>query len=255
MPKTTIVKNTPQKVKSVEPKKVAFESKTKAKNDKPLVSRKKVKNDPTMVSTKKVMTFVQEFLTKNNCIDKIDEWNNSQSSLSGLMQNILKDSKPKMKKLKDPNAPKRPLTAYMFFCEANRKKMQEKYPDKKVTEIAVLLADAWKKVKDKKPYEKSAAEAKASYLEKMRTFVPTQGYEKSFKKVRDPNAPKRPLSGYMIFCMEKRKEGFSDDVKGKDIMAKLGSMWKELPESEKTKYVNKSKEEKDKYNKLKNAKA
>lgn len=237
------------------PARVSHEKETPEKKSPPkVVQSKKLKNDPNTVSTKKVMNFVQDFLTKQNCVDKIEEWNKTQDSLNGLMQNILKDNKTKTKKLKDPNAPKRPLTAYMFFCEANRKKMQEKYPDKKVTEISVVLADAWKKIKDKKPFEKQAEDAKALYLEKMKTFVPTQGYEKTFKKVKDPNAPKRPLSAYMLFCMDRRKEGFPPDVKGKDIMAKLGSMWKELSESQKTLYANKSKELKDAYTNQKSVK-
>jgi hypothetical protein len=277
MPKpTTTVKNTTVKTsstgkdKSAEPKKVTImtpkktekteksEKTTTTKTTTPKTvsvksrqSKQTGKNVPSGVSTKKVMTFVQDFLTKNNCVDKLEEWNNTQDSLNNLMQNILKDNKTKQKKLKDPNMPKRPLTAYMYFCEANRKKLQEKHPDKKVTEIVVLLSDAWKKVKDKKPYEKKAEEAKVAYTEAMKNFVPTQGYEKTFKKVKDPNAPKRPPSAYLIFSMEKRKEGLSGDVNGKDIMKKIGLMWKELPDTQKKQYEEKSQQMKEEYLKTK----
>jgi hypothetical protein len=46
-------------------------------------------------------------------------------------------------KKKDPNAPKKPLSAYMFFCAEHRARIKEENPDFKVTQITSELGKAW----------------------------------------------------------------------------------------------------------------
>ncbi len=55
------------------------------------------------------------------------------------------------------------------------------------------------------------------------------------KTEKDPNAPKRPLGSYMLFCKDKRETDKVKDAK------KLGEMWKELGEGEKQVYKDKAK--------------
>uniref|UniRef100_A0A6C0KDC5 HMG box domain-containing protein n=1 Tax=viral metagenome TaxID=1070528 RepID=A0A6C0KDC5_9ZZZZ len=55
------------------------------------------------------------------------------------------------------------------------------------------------------------------------------------KAKKDPNAPKRPLGSYMLFCKDKRETDNVKDAK------KLGEMWKELSEGEKQVYKDKAK--------------
>ena len=45
-----------------------------------------------------------------------------------------------MKKVKDPNAPKRALSAYMFFAKAERANIFKKHPNYSVTDVAMSSA-------------------------------------------------------------------------------------------------------------------
>ncbi|KAF2006974.1 Non-histone chromosomal protein 6, partial [Amniculicola lignicola CBS 123094] len=69
------------------------------------------------------------------------------------------------KKKKDPNAPKRGLSAYMFFANDQRDKVREDNPGIKFGEVGKLLGEKWKAltVDQRKPYEKKAAEDKKRY--------------------------------------------------------------------------------------------
>ncbi|PRW39212.1 non-histone chromosomal 6 [Chlorella sorokiniana] len=76
---------------------------------------------------------------------------------------------------------------------------------------------------------------------------------KKEKKEKDPNAPKRPLSAYMFFASDKRKElketqpGLSLGEVGKAT----GEAWKELTDKEKEPYVKKAEADKARYEKEK----
>ncbi|OQS07738.1 hypothetical protein THRCLA_00267 [Thraustotheca clavata] len=76
------------------------------------------------------------------------------------------------RKKKDPNAPKRALSAYFYFCEEHRPATREANPSKKITEIASLLAEMWRALPEKKraKYNKLAADAKEKYQEKMQAY-------------------------------------------------------------------------------------
>ena len=76
----------------------------------------------------------------------------------------------KAKKVKDPNAPKRPLSAYMFFAKAERPNILKKHPNYSVTDVAKELGVRWKTIKDKSKYEKEAAKDKARYEAAMKKY-------------------------------------------------------------------------------------
>ncbi|KAF3957903.1 hypothetical protein CMV_017130 [Castanea mollissima] len=70
------------------------------------------------------------------------------------------------KKSKDPNAPKRPQTAFFLFMDDFRKTYKEENPDSKGgKEVAKEGGEKWKSMTDeeKKPYVDKAAELKAEY--------------------------------------------------------------------------------------------
>ncbi|XP_022762442.1 high mobility group B protein 7-like [Durio zibethinus] len=72
----------------------------------------------------------------------------------------------KLKKGKDPNAPKRPPTAFFLFMDDFRKSYKEANPDAKgVTGVAKEGGEKWKSMseEEKKPYIDKAAELKAEY--------------------------------------------------------------------------------------------
>jgi len=74
-------------------------------------------------------------------------------------------SKGEGKRKKDPNAPKRGLSAYMFFANDNRDKVREENPGIKFGEVGKQLGEKWKELsaKEKEPYDKKAKEDKERY--------------------------------------------------------------------------------------------
>ncbi|XVE66387.1 hypothetical protein DITRI_Ditri08aG0076400 [Diplodiscus trichospermus] len=72
----------------------------------------------------------------------------------------------KLKQGKDPNAPKRPPTAFFLFMDDFRKSYKEANPDAKgVTGVAKDGGEKWKSMseEEKKPYFDKAAELKSEY--------------------------------------------------------------------------------------------
>ena len=80
-----------------------------------------------------------------------------------------------------------------------------------------------------------------------------QGYEggaggqgpskKTKRKKKDPLAPKRPLSAYLLFCVEERKVVNTDqpDLKGRVVMNELGKRWQALSAEKKVPFTEKAK--------------
>ncbi|CAO3696048.1 unnamed protein product [Umbelopsis ramanniana] len=75
------------------------------------------------------------------------------------------DDGKKRRAKKDPNAPKRGLSAYMFFSQAHRKTVQEENPEAGFGQIGKILGDKWKAMtdKDKEPYIAQAETDKKRY--------------------------------------------------------------------------------------------
>ncbi|KAL2867100.1 high-mobility group nucleosome-binding protein [Aspergillus lucknowensis] len=71
------------------------------------------------------------------------------------------------RKKKDPNAPKRGLSAYFFFANENRDKIREDNPGIAFGQVGKMLGEKWRALSDKerKPYEDKAAADKKRYEE------------------------------------------------------------------------------------------
>ena len=52
-------------------------------------------------------------------------------------------------KKKDPDAPKKPLTAYMVWLQENRAAIKDKHPGISLIDIAKKAGEMWKEVADK----------------------------------------------------------------------------------------------------------
>ncbi|KAK8900923.1 hypothetical protein QC760_010387 [Botrytis cinerea] len=59
----------------------------------------------------------------------------------------------------DPNAPKRGLSAYMFFANEQRDNVREENPGISFGQVGKVLGERWKALNEKQrgPYEESAA--------------------------------------------------------------------------------------------------
>lgn len=69
------------------------------------------------------------------------------------------------KKKKDVNAPKRPLSAYMWFANENRNTVRTDNPSATFGQIGRLLGEGWKALseEEKEPYKKKSADDKKRY--------------------------------------------------------------------------------------------
>ncbi|KOS19321.1 Non-histone chromosomal protein 6 [Escovopsis weberi] len=77
---------------------------------------------------------------------------------------VTKDGKTRRHK-KDPLAPKRSLSAYMFFASEHRELVREECPGISFGGIGKMLGERWKKLNEKQraPYEAKAAADKKRY--------------------------------------------------------------------------------------------
>ncbi|KAH8692628.1 nucleosome binding protein [Talaromyces proteolyticus] len=85
------------------------------------------------------------------------------------------------KRKKDPNAPKRGLSAYMFFANENRERVREENPGIAFGPLGRKLGELWKAMgeSDRKPYEDKAAADKKRYEDEKATYLAADEEEES----------------------------------------------------------------------------
>jgi len=187
---------------------------------------------------------------------------------------------------KDLNAPKRPQSSYFLFSNERRPQLQVQYKDKKVTDIAKMIAQEWKAMEEsqKKPYNEKAVDLKKKYDEDIAAYKKTDNYKeyekrlKQFKqdkkdgeveasgkgkkgkggkggkpppKPKDANAPKRAQSAYFFFSNVRRPKLRADnkDLKMTEIAKLTGEEWKNLSSEEKKPYEDQAAVDKERYQK------
>lgn len=85
-------------------------------------------------------------------------------------QNEQKPKKGRSKK--DPNAPKRPLSAFMYYSQHARAGTKEANPDASFGDLGRLLGASWKELseQDRTPFTEKAAHDKQRYDQEMETY-------------------------------------------------------------------------------------
>jgi len=78
----------------------------------------------------------------------------------------------KVKRTKDPNAPKRALSSFFWFCNDERPKVKGLNPDYGIGEVAKELGKLWREISpsEKERYEVMAARGKARYAQEMEAY-------------------------------------------------------------------------------------
>jgi hypothetical protein len=171
---------------------------------------------------------------------------------------------------KDPNAPKKGKSAYIFFCAAMRPQVKEELGEEGKSSIMAELGKRWKLLKEDDDraeelaeYVKMAADDKARYEDekdngKSPEPVEIELYKKQAKKVKEDDvdtdyeedkpilkkqakkktddekeSPKKK-TGYAYFCSHNREGIKTDnpDMKAQDVTRELARLWKELTKDE-----------------------
>jgi high mobility group protein B2 len=184
----------------------------------------------------------------------------------------LKPTKKEKKVFRDPEAPKRALSSFMLWCqdvrEAVREELQKNGSQGSVAEVGKELGLRWSCVTadTKKKYEDLAAVAKEEYRSNMAEYTPSKEFilkrqqqeEKLSKKEqkkklaakKDPAAPKRPQSAYLLWVSDHREEvkaEMSGSPSGPELLKELAKRWQHLDEKSKAVYEARGLAEKDKY--------
>eukprot|EP00698_Gefionella_okellyi_P001430 TRINITY_DN11388_c0_g1_i2.p1 TRINITY_DN11388_c0_g1~~TRINITY_DN11388_c0_g1_i2.p1 ORF type:complete len:377 (+),score=82.15 TRINITY_DN11388_c0_g1_i2:97-1227(+) len=151
--------------------------------------------------------------------------------------------KEKEKKKRDPAEPKKPLSAYMLFQAEHRESLKEEKLS--FAEAGKRLGEMWAKLDDaqKEKYNAQNAEAKAKYevdIQEYKSTHPaaTEAADPASKKAKvktpkDPLAPKKPLSAFLIFSGAQRSSVKEDGMSIGDVAKKLGELWKAMDDAEK----------------------
>ena len=162
-----------------------------------------------------------------------------QVKLSDAVSSAIPKQPKTVKKLKDPDAPKRPKTAYLLFCEENRKSLSDEFKGKAVmTELGRL----WNELSEKKkaPYTKAAEQEKTRYRAEMDDYkrpseeqlaqLPVNQPKKGRRTSSEPKSgAKRAPTSFLLFASEMR-QGVKDrnpEFSPQEISKELGRMWKE----------------------------
>ncbi|XP_021735495.1 high mobility group B protein 7-like [Chenopodium quinoa] len=97
----------------------------------------------------------------------------------------------------------------------------------------------------KKPVERKKPSSSAAGSE-------SKSKKRKLSKVKDPNMPKRPMSGYFVFMEEFRKvykEEHPESKGVKEVAKEAGAKWKSMTDEEKKPYLDKAAELKVEYEK------
>lgn len=98
----------------------------------------------------------------------------------------------KRKRTKDPNAPKRALSAFFCFCNDERPKVKAQHPNYSVGDIAKELGKRWESCTNKSKYEAIAGKDKERYEREMAVYKSGGGSKKVAAKPQ-PKAAAKPL--------------------------------------------------------------
>lgn len=182
------------------------------------------------------------------------------------------------KTVRDPLAPKRNLSAYLLFQNAMRDQFRAENPGMSFGELSKYTSHMYSQLspEDKAAWQARADDDKQRFLAEMATYVPSPGYDNQGnpvvhypqvstvaagiggggaggaavqKKQRDPMAPKRNLSAYLLYQNAMRDQ-FKADNPGMTFgqLSKYTShMYKSLTAREKAEWDERSKRDKERY--------
>jgi len=162
--------------------------------------------------------------------------------------------KRKGKKWKDPNKPKRAMSAFFLYSQAFRQQVKEDNPDASFGEVARILSAQYKALPEKetKKWAKKAEQEKSRYQDEMKDYIPIEGEGGKKKKTKkDPNAPKRNMSAYFLYSTFIRSTVKEENPSASfgDIARIISAQYKGLPDKEKKKWEKKAGEDKERYQK------
>lgn len=180
-----------------------------------------------------------------------------------------------------PKVPKGAKSAYVFFCEQERPIVVSQDPKLSFTEIGKILGQRWKAADQatKKKYQDIAEADKQRFLSEVQNFRNSGGNEQDLKKKKrksskdepieddstkkgksrskksttDGPTVKRPMTAFLYFCKDHRKEFDGKKMSVGDVGKELGVRWKAADDATKAKYQEMANNDKQRFINEKNA--
>ncbi|KAF9272745.1 exp1-like protein [Mortierella alpina] len=152
---------------------------------------------------------------------------------------------PKPKKAEALPMPKRPSTSWGLFFVEHLNKVRASGQNVVPTKESAVAAARWKEMSEsekqvyKDKYRVDLEEFKRQTQERLQELTPAQykiensrrqalraAGKKSLPSLKDPNAPKRPLTSFFLFAQDQRNAGKFSDLPMKEQGAKFAEAWK-----------------------------
>ncbi|XP_044253829.1 transcription factor A, mitochondrial [Tribolium madens] len=183
------------------------------------------------------------------------------NQISGVSHKVV----DKLKELKLPDKPKRPLTPYLKFVRDHRQDILKENPNLKMTQVTSQCATHWKtadpslKAKYQNEFKIEMEEYARRYLQYTESLTDEQRealkeYNQEVKKsrvkrekrkmLRENDKPKRPVGAYLLYLMDQVK---TQNKTIPELMKELKGEWAELPNEKKSKYVEAAEKAKKQY--------
>ena len=142
-------------------------------------------------------------------------------------------AKPKrgVKAAKAAGGAKRPLSAYLLFCGAERAAVVAANPAMPAAQVLGELGSRWRALGDAGQAEwKAKAKAAADAAPAAARAAP--------KAAVAADAPKRPPSAYILFCKAERAAVLADKpgLSAAQVLSELGARWRALPDADKARW-------------------
>ena len=193
-------------------------------------------------------------------------WDAKVSEISDSIASIVGAGakEKKSRKGRKTTGPKRPMSAYLYFCKEKRAEVKEDNPTMKATEVTSELGRLWHEVKETdevEQYNELAKADKARYTAEVGESPKqlesddgeSKGEEVPKKRKRvtkKKDGPKKPKSAYLYFCEEKRAEVKENNptMKPTEVTSELGRLWNKIKDTKNAlKYKEKAEDAKTQY--------
>jgi len=131
-------------------------------------------------------------------VEDIEESEGEEVDEESEVEEEIVPKRRKHKKWKDPNKPKRAMSAFFCYSQAERPNVKLNHPDASFGDVARILSAQYKALSEKemKKWVKKAEQDKIRYQEEMKHYVPMD----------DPTGGKRKKAKKRSKCTQKKYE-------------------------------------------------
>jgi len=226
------------------------------------------KGDSIMVTTNEPYNAIPPYPSQLNMLQQLQ--------LQQQQERALLKAKAK-KDIRDPNAPKRNIPAYILYQNAMRQQFQKENPGMTFGQLAKFTSHMYKNLtpEEKATWERRAQDDKIRYENELANYTPPPGHNargikiiemdpnsSNYRRVvgkgrrgrrktkgKDPDAPKRACGAYVYFTNEMRDVVIKDfpGIKFIEMGRVLGERWRNLSVEEKKRFEEMANEDKLRY--------